>query len=102
MRSPMRYVSQKGRNDCGVACIAMVAGISYEQAALVCERRTCDVGMNTKDVRAALIALGFVPPYRRLRRFPRWAKPMWSCALICKVPNAHGRNWHWVVMTARG
>lgn len=38
----MTMVKQRGKSDCGVACIAMYLGITYEDAVSLCQRATDD------------------------------------------------------------
>lgn len=53
------FVPQRGAKDCGIACVAMVAGISYEEAhALTGHLITADHGIYTCHMPAILGALG--------------------------------------------
>lgn len=61
----IRHVAQKRPADCGVAAIAMLAGISYSQALRTLakaarEKVLADVGINAYEVEAALRKHGFV------------------------------------------
>lgn len=59
----MRNVCQRAGDDCGVAALAAVAGVSYARAFRAFERAGCPPvgdGLNNKDVLAAARKLGLV------------------------------------------
>jgi ABC-type bacteriocin/lantibiotic exporter with double-glycine peptidase domain len=96
----MKLVRQKTKTDCGVACFAMLADISYAQArrALFGEKHK-GPGYTYKDqMRNALKAFGVVLS-ERLTRCPR-PERLTQDALIRTNELSNGM-WHWVVWDAR-
>ena len=101
-----RIVKQRQSCDCGVACLAMIARVSYERA-----RAEFDAaGLATKYPRRPY-ASNFADLARcardigcplTMRRFMGWtALP---AAAIVKVPcvDRPTRHWHWVVAVREG
>jgi ABC-type bacteriocin/lantibiotic exporter with double-glycine peptidase domain len=62
----MRLVRQRTDTDCGVACLAMLAGIPWAQArhALFDRAPTKSFATNTQQMRAALLEFGIVTSLR--------------------------------------
>lgn len=95
-------VLQRTPSDCGVACLAMAAGITYARAAYIFEhlgltkkRKGRPVfSSNFRDLQRALAILG--RPCR-LRRFSTWDAVQGPA--IIKVDNGTRYNWHWVYAT---
>lgn len=93
-------VRQQGLNDCGVACLAMVKGCSYEAA-----KGTFDaVGLSIRRGRKAAYASNFTDLISALaaagvaaqrRRFIDWGRITGKCIIKTNVDAS--RNWHWVV-----
>ena len=93
------HVRQRIATDCGVACAAMAAGVSYEQAhtafvqrGVGARRPSRPLSSNFKELEGVLAELG--AGARRVR-FPGWAKLQLPAILKVRQPG-HGRNWHWV------
>jgi len=96
----MRRVFQDDENGCGVACVAMIAGITYDDARRIIFKHRRGTYTNTTDLRRALKRLhvriaGRMTPlgtldYRRLRE-----------QAILKVNLYRGGTWHWVVWDPR-
>ncbi len=67
----MKLVKQLDPKGCGVACVAMVAGISYEEAKRVLfpnhQRHKRSFASDTPDLRRALRSLGFQVADRCIR-----------------------------------
>lgn len=97
-------VLQRGRHDCGVACLAMAAGVDHATA----ERAFIEVGLgakrggkpafasNFKDLRAALRHLGHDS---RLVRFTDWSHLRTPAIIkVQQHPGSGGKkgDWHWV------
>lgn len=64
----IRYVPQRHEGDCSVACLAMVCGVSYEQALIALgkqEPHVCKRGAWSYQMRNAAKALGFATRSRR-------------------------------------
>jgi hypothetical protein len=95
-----RLVRQRERTDCGVACLAMVAPISYEEAfATFChlgldkKRKARPFSSNFKDLTRAMQAHGLGC---HQRRWSGWGA--FSGLGVIKVRSrTKSRDWHWVV-----
>lgn len=93
-------VMQQGHTDCGVACLAMVAGIPYGKAKAafdangLSERRGRKpaYASNFKELIGALAAVGVVA---RRRIFSGWAGL--TGMSIMKTNVRSNGDWHWVV-----
>jgi ABC-type bacteriocin/lantibiotic exporter with double-glycine peptidase domain len=58
----IRVVLQRHPADCGVACLAMLCGVSYENALVaVAQYRpdVCITGLGLRDMRASALRLGY-------------------------------------------
>lgn len=95
----MRQIKQRHDTDCGVACVAMLADVSYADAMRVCfprnEKRK-HFAMKTKAMRWALDAFGFYWTVG-LRKY----HPDIKGTLLLKT-HTNGNKWHWMVRTPRG
>src|SRR5260221_11505560 len=96
----MRLVRQKTTTDCGIACFASLAGISYTQAqrAVFGEKHKGPSYTYTDQMRKALKDFGVILAHR-LVRCPRPAR-LTQDALIRTNKLSNGM-WHWVVWDAR-
>jgi ABC-type bacteriocin/lantibiotic exporter with double-glycine peptidase domain len=54
----LSVVPQRSRMDCGVACLAMLCGVSYERALLATRGPVLDQGMRTRQIQATARRLG--------------------------------------------
>lgn len=64
----IRVIPQRHDNDCGVACLAMLLGVSYENALVAVaqvEPDVCAKGMWLKHLKAAAALLGYRLSMRR-------------------------------------
>lgn len=97
----MKHIYQKNGTDCGVACVAMVAKVSYKTAYRACgfSKRDKKQLTSTKQLRAALQRLG-VKTYPRLRPFRKKQPNDLEHNAILKVDHI-GRMWHWVAYDAK-
>ncbi len=109
----MALVKQRERNDCGVACLAMLCDATYEEAYLALLWRHEDT--TTKQLREGAMKLGYSTestPQHRLKplRIPEFWEYLPSPALsdfwylipnnsLVKIPHPEGPGWgwHWVV-----
>ena len=86
----MRWRKQiKGKHNCGVIAVAVIANCSIEMA----EKAIGETGYtNTKDLQRGLENLGFQCPGRlkRLKIRPKLA--------IAKLSYPNTYKWHWVVI----
>lgn len=99
----MRLIRQRRSNDCGVAVVAMVAGVSYDRALRAFTpklQRTMTVlsgGTGTCEVADALANLGWQCD-RRLR--PLRKRELGSIegrAILCvRNPGINDKKWHWM------
>lgn len=91
----MRRIVQRQQNDCGVACVAMLAGVSYAVAKNILFPDSDASYTMTRDLRVALIALGMKPAPRLIPLRSRLLQAIPGAALLKTAPN--GRGWHWCV-----
>lgn len=103
---PVLKVRQRLYTDCGVACLAMVAGVPYEDASeaftaagLHLKRKSKKPFMsNFRDLTAAAGHLGV---QLRQRPFRTWSTIQSPTILKVKPPSAvpglSTKDWHWVV-----
>ena len=92
-----RLVRQVERLDCGVACLAMAASISYDEAratfiTLGLSKAPRPFASNFKDLGRALKAQGMESS---LKRWVDW--DALDGVGILKVSGRAKRSWHWVV-----
>ena len=95
----MRLVKQRHASDCGVACVAMLADVSWEEANLTIFGRVKERGFYTQtaDLRDALRRLGVILEIRmKVCRAPRRLR---RDALL-KTNTRKGGYWHWAVWDA--
>ena len=97
----MKRVVQKDRDGCGVACVAMLAGVTYKQAKDVMFGDDSVSLTSTADLYYALKLFGKRPLGKRLiplgtRRY----RDLHANALL-KVGKPGKSWWHWIVWDAR-
>ena len=91
----MRRIIQRTAEDCGAACVAMLAGVPLKKAYKAVYGDQSGGLTHTRDLREALLRLG-KRPAARLRPIPKGRyRDIEGCALL-KV-NPRGNEWHWVV-----
>lgn len=100
----MKRVIQKDRTGCGLACIAMLAGRTYQEV------RKAAVALNIEKAgefythAIHLKELGAVfnihIPAKRWRVFRSWGE-LPDTALVAINPRDGGLYWHWVVFMRR-
>lgn len=92
-------VLQKGAHDCGVACLAMASGITYEDAYETfksiglgkCRGRKQEFSSNSTELQNALASVGVSSKLKRFKSFS--ALPQMAIVKVAKQING---NWHWV------
>jgi hypothetical protein len=108
---PIRFVWQPDVAGCGVAVIAMVAGLTYSQARqyFTLERDFNAHGMYLNEIHEALNVLGFSyqifdPNESRIGYTPRtpWPIAAVSDLAIAQVKNLRDAAWHFVVVLRDG
>ena len=94
----MKTIKQKEENDCGVACVAMLAGVSYTKAHDTLFSSGRSRLTKTKDLHAALFKLGRRPIGTRRQPFgSQTLRDLKTDALVF-VELANGNDSkHWVV-----
>ena len=106
----MQHVRQREQRDCGIAALAMVAGISYEEAqsAFAPAYEPKRTGLIAADLYAALAELGFAT---QELHWPRWGGPIkhagawppkpFAPAHLAQLYNA-GSGGHFIAMDESG
>lgn len=91
----IRQVFQRRKNDCGVACVAMVARVSYERAfdALDFPDGARKFYTSRGQLGEALNMLGFAVH----RKWYRSWDEIPGCAIVPVNHRCNRRNFHWVV-----
>ena len=99
----MRTVKQKAHNDCGVACVAMLADTSYEEAFDTIYPTGRSKLTFTKDLHAALEKLGRKPLLKRRLSFgSKTPDDLETDALIFVKMGKKGKGiGHWIVWDAK-
>ncbi len=112
----MAMIRQRNKNDCGVAALAILCDVTYEEAEQAIPWRSSSAihGTDTKQLRAGAIKLGYDgqgTPQHRLKQIalpPKWRKlPIpntsdWWYLIpdnsLVKISHPKGPNygWHWV------
>lgn len=94
------YVGQREAKDCGVAAIAMLCEVTYEEADFAIPRdRPRKYGTTTRQLIEGAAELGYRACGNRLRPL-RYDKISWTGIednSLVKVPHPRGNGWHWVV-----
>lgn len=89
------------KGDCGVSCVAMVTGLSYDVVEQSFESHGLVRGGNYytfhRDLIKILTSLGYVV---KRRRFSTWKEV--ACPAIVKINVRTGNFWHWVVLAEQG
>ena len=91
----IQHVFQRGDSDCGVACLAMITGMSYEEAfaAIGCDEEEEHFYTTHGDLTNILKALGW---NIRWKKFRSWdAIP--GYAIVAVNHRCNRRYFHWVV-----
>jgi ABC-type bacteriocin/lantibiotic exporter with double-glycine peptidase domain len=100
-RIALRLVQQLDYTGCGIACVAMVAGVTYEQAKVAVKSRPNRAGNSTyyADLKWALDRFGVAYEMngRRGFRFPGWEEMPRRAILAVECEPPWPGNWHWVV-----
>lgn len=100
---PLRRVPQRNweKGDCGIACVAMVAGVTYEEAltafkALPGRNEASNYYTSHREVEQMLAHFNL----RTSRmKFDSW-RALSAHSIVKVNPGKSGRRWHWVVFDA--
>lgn len=98
----MKTIKQKEENDCGVACVAMLAGVAYDEARAIIYPNGRSKLTKTKDLSAALKKLGREPLTDRRQPFgSQVLHDLETDALVFVEMNNDNASKHWVVWDAK-
>lgn len=98
----MKTIIQRGENDCGVACVAMLADVSYEKARNAIYPKGREKLTKTKDLLIALTALGRKPlSYRRKPFGTKSPDDLDKDALMFAMLDNQEGSKHWVVWDSK-
>ena len=93
----LKFISQKNRNSgCGVACVAMLAGVSYSKAEKALFPDNSIRGRYTQysDIQRGLLCFG-VRFDNVISRERSWPKIRGISVVKCGV--TQDGNWHWLI-----
>ncbi|RDC60879.1 hypothetical protein HME9302_02095 [Alteripontixanthobacter maritimus] len=94
----MKTIKQKEENDCGVACVAMLANASYDEARHAVYKMGRSKLTKTKDLHEALIKLGRKPLSARRKPFGKKAlSDLDTDALVFAELKDGDNSKHWMV-----
>ena len=99
----MKRVVQVDDKGCGIACIAMLADISYKKVRKRIFGKRRVVPTNTKAIRKALRKFGITSSKKLIRstRAQHYTNLQQDALLRVKLPKRDAPNWHWIVWDAR-
>ena len=94
---PLRLIPQQNSTDCGVACVAMICGVSYKAAfkAMFPQGSKKNFRTHYKDLKRGISALGRRHAPRAAHAPSEWKRM--KCTAIVRTGNGADWNWHWVV-----
>ena len=95
----IRRVFQKHDDGCGIACVAMLAGVSYDAACLTIFGDYQGDATSLDDLRWALMSYGFRVPRRMIPFWEHQHTQLKQHALLALDPGPDGM-WHWAVWDA--
>jgi len=99
----MKTVKQRGTRDCGAACIAMLASVSYERGFGALYGHKEPYATKTEHIRKALRKLGFRTSRKRVSLFGRRHSEVrlpFNALIYCNYRTAADEA-HWIVWDAR-
>lgn len=99
--NPVRRVVQKDRDGCGVACVAMLAGVTYRQAKDVMFGDDSVSLTSTADLYNALKVLRKRPSGKRLVPLRTQSYRDLDTNALLKVGRPGKSWWHWIVWDAK-
>ena len=105
-RARFPLVVQDDDTGCGIACVAMIAGVSYEDAkAAVFSKSFRKKVFYTSgpDLRRGLERFGLtLRPAARARRFESWRRLESTSIVAVEQTPRNKAHWHWVVFVNDG
>jgi len=93
----MKTVMQQFESDCGVACVAMLAGVSYDEARAAVYPDGKMRLTSSGKLRAALIKLGRTPVEGNMKAIGRKTLKSLPSDALLKVQPTSCSTKHWVV-----
>lgn len=101
----MKYIKQKNKTDCGIAALAMLCDVTYEEAerSIPWRRQGVLRGTDTKQLREGGAKLGYRVKSTPKSHLLRSQGKGWSTIppnSLVKIA-ADGGYWHWVVWSGR-
>lgn len=90
----LRHVAQREPYGCGVACLAMIAGITYDEALADFDRHFRKEGMTRRRLDRALARRGFAVARLKARR-----QLVGRVNLIETCNRPGKKRYHWIVIT---
>jgi hypothetical protein len=97
----MKRITQFDDDGCGVACVAMIAGVSYRRALRAMYGDKPLIKTVTGDLRRGLHALGIECGTRLVRSTtPRHYRNLREDAVLKTRTRSDG-DWHWIVWDAK-
>lgn len=99
----MKTIKQRGENDCGVACVAMLTSVPYDEAKRVVYGTGRPRLTKTKELHRALQALGRMPQTERRQQIGKKVLlDLYEDALVFVEGTNNGITFkHWIVWDAR-
>lgn len=98
----MKTIKQQEENDCGVACVAMLTGSSYDEARAVVYPKGRSKLTKTKDLSKALLKLGRKPLSNRRQPFgSKTPRDLDTDALVFVEMDDGNDSKHWIVWDAK-
>ena len=98
----MKTIKQRDINDCGVACVAMLADVDYDEAFAILYPTGRTRKLKTDDLRAALTTLNRKPSAGKRQPFGSMEpSDLTSDALVFVMLEENGEEYrHWIVWDA--
>lgn len=97
----MAFVRQRGRKDCGVAALAMLCNVTYEEAEAAIPNYKKGRGTRTRQLIAGAKRLNYHTDQTRLRPLRLDHIGGWTgieTNTLVKIPHPTQKgDWHWVV-----
>lgn len=99
--APLQLIKQRHRTDCGIACVAMLARVSYEEAEAAFQfgPRTKSRITNITAIYRALRKLGLSVKLPMVGGAPNGIDALLKCNRS-PVRRAGVKRWHWAVYSA--
>lgn len=105
-RARFPLVPQDDETGCGIACVAMIAGVSYEDAKAAVFGKSLRKKVfytSGPDLRRGLERFGLtLKPAARARRFESWRRLVWTSIVAVEQTPPNKMHWHWVVFVDDG